>query len=699
MNKAIRLSNKTNTFSFDVEGMTCAACAARIERVLDKNFNPEEIIVSFPLKTAKIKLSDEKAVTSEEIIKKINSIGYQASLEKKEEVKKRNLLDWIIPIISLGLTLSLRFLFEASLDSVAYVIGFIIVLIFGRSFHISAFKKIKFLDFNMDTLISIGSLSSLIISVLPNELLGSGNTFNGESKMFLDTGAFIISFILIGKTIEEKVIDDAVQSTNSLKNRIPKKILITRSGEKIESEIENLIEGDLFSVTVGEIIPTDGIIVNGSTNVDESLLTGESIPIAKDTGDSVIGGSINLEGLIEVKVDSDYTNSTYNIIEELIESAQTSKPKIQKSLDKVTQFFVPTVIGISLFTFFYKLIINNQTIFDSLAVAISVLVIACPCALGLATPIVIYKSSQISKNRGFIFKSFDLLQRFSDIKSLVFDKTGTLSTGVFTIDSITNVDGNKSETEVLKYVASVEVNSKHPIARSLVYEAEKKDIEFFDAKNVKEVPGLGISAIVEGINVKIQKNKQSVSTSLEVKINNETYLINLKEESSVSVDFVREIKKEKDIFILSGDKEESVKRFAENIEISNYYSDKTPEEKLDIIKTLQQEVGPVIYVGDGINDSPSIKQSDVGVSTSTSSQIAQVTGDILINRGGIEKITDVIQLSKNSKNRIYQNLFLAFIYNSLMIPIAVAGLITPQLAALAMALSSISVVLNSNRKL
>ena len=699
MNKAIRLSNKTNTFSFDVEGMTCAACAARIERVLDKNFTPEEIIVSFPLKTAKIILSDEKAVTSEEIIKKINSIGYQASLEKKEEVKKRNLFDWIIPILSLGLTLALRFLFEANLDSVAYVIGFIIVLIFGKSFHISAFKKIKFLDFNMDTLISIGSLSSLIISVLPNELLGSGNIFDGESKMFLDTGAFIISFILIGKTIEEKVIDDAVQSTSSLKSRIPKKILITRNGEKIESEIENLIEGDLFSVTVGEIIPTDGYILKGSTNVDESLLTGESIPIAKHAGDSVIGGSINLEGLIEVKVDSDYTNSTYNIIEELIESAQTSKPKIQKSLDKVTQFFVPTVIGISLFTFFYKLIINNQTIFDSLAVAISVLVIACPCALGLATPIVIYKSSQLSKNRGFIFKSFDLLQRFSDIKSLVFDKTGTLSTGVFTIDSITNIDGNKSETEVLKYVASVEVNSKHPIARSLVYAAEKKDIEFFDAKDVKEVPGLGISGVVEGINVQVQKNKQSASTSLEVKINNETYLINLKEESSVSIDFVKEIKKEKDIFILSGDKEESVKRFAENIEISNYYSDKTPEEKLDIIKTLQKEVGAVIYVGDGINDSPSIKQSDVGVSTSTSSQIAQVTGDILINRGGIEKITDVIQLSKNSKNRIYQNLFLAFIYNSLMIPIAVAGLITPQLAALAMALSSISVVLNSNRKL
>jgi Cu+-exporting ATPase len=699
MNKATQLSNKTSTLSFDVEGMTCAACAARIERVLNKNFTPEEITVSFPLKTAKIKLSDETDISSEEIIKKINSIGYQASLEKKEEVKRRNLFDWIIPIISLGLTIALRFLFEANLDSVAYVIGFIIVLIFGKSFHISAFKKIKFLDFNMDTLISIGSLSSLIISVLPNELLGSGNIFNGESKMFLDTGAFIISFILIGKTIEEKVIDDAVRSTSSLKSRIPKKILITRNGEKIESEIENLIEGDLFSVTVGEIIPTDGYIVNGSTNVDESLLTGESIPIAKHAGDSVIGGSINLEGLIEVKVDSDYTNSTYNIIEELIESAQTSKPKIQKSLDKVTQFFVPTVIGISLFTFFYKLIINNQTIFDSLAVAISVLVIACPCALGLATPIVIYKSSQLSKNRGFIFKSFDLLQRFSDIKSLVFDKTGTLSTGVFTIDSITNIDGNKSETEILKYIASVELHSKHPIARSLVYAAEKKDIEFFDAKEVKEVPGLGISGVVEGINVQIQKNKQSASTSLEVKINNETYLINLKEESSVSIDFVKEIKKEKDIFILSGDKEESVKRFAENIEISNYYSDKTPEEKLDIIKTLQQEVGPVIYVGDGINDSPSIKQSDVGVSTSTSSQIAQVTGDILINRGGIEKITDVIQLSKNSKNRIYQNLFLAFIYNSLMIPIAVAGLITPQLAALAMALSSISVVLNSNRKL
>ena len=697
MNKATQLSSQNNTLNLDIEGMTCAACAARIERVISKEEDVLDVSVSFPLKSAIVDIKNNERFDVDNLIKKVNTIGYKAKEADSLGSNKKVKFKFVVPFLSLLLTYILRFIFEAGLDILSYAIGSFVILILGRNFHISAFKKIKYLDFNMDTLISIGSLSALIISLLPSTVLGSDLSIT-NNKMFLDTGAFIVSFILIGKAIEDKVIEESVNESESIKSKMPKTLIVERSGQDLEVPIKEVVVGDSFKVSPGEIIPVDGVVLEGSTTVDESLLTGESIPLVKKSKDLVVGGSINLDGAIKVSVQESYQKSTYNIIEELIRTAQATKPEIQKSLDKVTQYFVPIVLIISVLTFLFRFLISDFALLDALKNSIAVLVIACPCALGLATPIVLFKTATLSKKDGYLFKNFDILQKFGDINTLIFDKTGTLSSGIFKISKIKNNNTSLKEDTILQIIASLESYSQHPIARSIVYEAELRDLKLLKANNVKEVPGLGIQGIVDDKKIVIEKNEDSNESSIIVKIDDEKIYIYLEEEVSVSSNFLDVLKDEKEIIILSGDKEVNVEKFAKSIGIKQYHSNKTPEAKLDFIKNKQLEE-KIIYVGDGVNDSPSIKQADIGITTSSSSQIAQVAGDILIHKGGLDTISDIFKLSKKSKSRIYQNLFLAFVYNTSMIPLAVSGAITPNLAALAMALSSISVVLNSSRKL
>ena len=697
MNKATQLSSQNNTLNLDIEGMTCAACAARIERVISKEEDVLDVSVSFPLKSAIVDIKNNERFDVDNLIKKVNTIGYKAKEADSLGSNKKVKFKFVVPFLSLLLTYILRFIFEAGLDVLSYAIGSFVILILGRNFHISAFKKIKYLDFNMDTLISIGSLSALIISLLPSTVLGSDLSIT-NNKMFLDTGAFIVSFILIGKAIEDKVIEESVNESESIKSQMPKTLIVERSGQHLEVPIKEVVVGDSFKVSPGEIIPVDGVVLEGSTTVDESLLTGESIPLVKKSKDLVVGGSINLDGAIKVSVQESYQKSTYNIIEELIRTAQATKPEIQKSLDKVTQYFVPIVLIISVLTFLFRFLISDFALLDALKNSIAVLVIACPCALGLATPIVLFKTATLSKKDGYLFKNFDILQKFGDINTLIFDKTGTLSSGIFKISKIENNNSSLKEDTILQIIASLESYSQHPIARSIVYEAELRDLKLLKAKDVKEVPGLGIQGIVDDKKIVIEKNEDSNESSIIVKIDDEKIYIYLEEEVSVSSNFLDVLKNEKEIIILSGDKEVNVEKFAKSIGIKQYHSNKTPEAKLDFIKNKQLEE-KIIYVGDGVNDSPSIKQADIGITTSSSSQIAQIAGDILIHKGGLDTISDIFKLSKKSKSRIYQNLFLAFVYNTSMIPLAVSGAITPNLAALAMALSSISVVLNSSRKL
>jgi Cu+-exporting ATPase len=685
MNKATPLSQVKNTLTLDLEGMTCAACAARIERVISKNESIDSVSVNFPLKKAVIKY--QQNINIDELIQKISSIGYSADISTpKEEVKVSYKNTFLIPFISLVLSAGISRGFNTDNSTISYFLGFIVIFIFGRRFHISALKKIKHLEFNMDTLISLGSLSSVAVSLLPSS----------NSDMFLDAGAYIVSFVLFGKAVEEISIKDSVNVSEAIKNSRPQNAKVLSEESIVITKVSDLKTGDLIGISPGEIIPIDGVIKTGNSSTNEDFLTGESRPIDKSVGDTVLAGSINLDGYLEVEV-KEGAVSTYDFIEALILEAQSTTPAIQKSLDKITQFFVPSILILSLFTFVYRYSILEIDLIRSLEIAISVLVIACPCALGLATPIILYKASSLAYSDGYIFKNFDKLQNIKQLKKIIFDKTGTLTSGIFNITKIDTSNSNLSEESVLSFVASIEIKSNHPVAKSLVLEAERRELPLFVSNEVREDIGSGIRGIVDGIQV-IVKRKKGVENILEVSIGDENVFIVLEEDLTVNDSLLKKIKKDYDISILSGDNLEKVETLAKKIGIDHALGDQTPEDKLKYVKRMQESEG-VIFIGDGINDSPSLQQADVSITTSVSSQIAQASSDVVIQKGGLEKILNIRNLATKSSKRVRQNLFLAFIYNTLMIPVAVSGNISPKLGALAMALSSISVVINSSRKL
>ena len=685
MNKATLLSQNSNTLSLDLDGMTCAACAARIERVISKNESIESVSVNFPLKKAVIKSNKDFDV--DRVIEKISAIGYSAKVTDKRVPEKENYSKtFLIPFFSLAFSIGVSQAFNANNSFLAYLLGFTVIFVFGRRFHISAVKKISHFEFNMDTLVSLGSLSSVVVSLFPSS----------NSDMFLDAGAYIISFVLFGKAVEEISIQKSIDVSEAIKNSKPQYAKLLSNGMVEVKKVSDLNGGDFIGVSPGEIIPIDGIITAGSSSTNEDFLTGESKPINKKTGDGVMAGSINLDGYIEVEV-KDGGVSTYDFIEQLILEAQSSTPSIQKTLDRITQFFVPGILLLSLSTFLYRYLLVSTELMRSLEIAISVLVIACPCALGLATPITLYKASTLGYRDGFLFKNFDKLQNLKELNKIIFDKTGTLTSGIFTIKKIDTGNTKLSENEILSYVASLEIKSNHPIAKSLLLESERKNLSFFSSSNVKEDIGSGIHGIVNGLDVSIV-GKNDIENMLEVTIDNQQAYIHLEEDLTVDQDLITEIKKYYEILILSGDSSEKVSLLAEELNIKHALGDQAPEDKLSYVKSLQETEG-VIFIGDGVNDSPSLQQADVAITTSISSQIAQASSDIVIHEGGIEKILNIRDLALRSSRRVRQNLFLAFIYNSLMIPIAVAGSISPKLGALAMAMSSISVVLNSSRKL
>ena len=685
MNRATLLSRNNETLTLDLEGMTCAACAARIERVIAKNEYVESVSVNFPLKKAVIKFS--KNLHTDEIIKKISSIGYSANISTQKDIQKDNYgKTFLVPFLSLVFSAGISQGFNNGNPLLSYLLGFIVIFLLGRNFHISAAKKILHFEFNMDTLISLGSLSSVLVSLLPSS--------NGD--MFLDAGAYIVSFVLFGKAVEEISIKNSIDLSEAIKNSKPQNAKLLSKGNIEVKKVSELSGGDLIGISPGEIIPIDGVVTSGSSSTNEDFLTGESKPIDKNLGDSVLAGSINLNGYIEVEVSHEGI-STYDFIEKLILEAQSTTPSIQKTLDKVTQFFVPGILVLSLTTFLYRYFLSNTELIRSLEIAISVLVIACPCALGLATPIILYKASALGYRDGFIFKNFDKLQRLKELNKIIFDKTGTLTSGIFSIKKIDLGNSKLTEDEILSYVASLEIKSNHPVAKSLLLEAEKRNLSLFSSENVKEVIGSGIHGLINDLNVSIVK-KKDIENKLEITIGNQKAYIHLQEDLTVDENLINKMKKYYDLSILSGDSSHKVSLLAKELGIKNALGDQSPEDKLAFVKSIQKTEG-VIFIGDGVNDSPSLQQADVAITTTVSSQIAQASSDIVIHEGGIEKILDIRDLAIMSAKRVRQNLFLAFIYNTLMIPIAVSGNISPKLGAFAMAMSSISVVLNSSRKL
>ena len=686
MNKATPLSADTKTLVLSVEGMTCAACAARIERVLNKEDSVKDVVVNFPLKKAVLEVNPDDE-NSDEYIQKIRSIGYSAKEEVSEE-KKNNITKFSIPLISLLLTLTINPLIQNNQNLLALGIGSLIIFFFGRKFHLSALKNLKILNFNMDTLISIGSLSSFVIGVLPN---------NGE-LMYLETGGFIISFILLGKTIEEISIKSSISISDSIIESIPKDVNVYDNQTLVRKPLDLIDVGELIVIKKGEIAPLDGIVRRGSSEVDESIISGESVPLLKKSGDNVISGSINLGSEIEIEVTKKAGDTTINYIEKLILKAQTGKPEVQDLVDRVTNIFVPSILILSFINFLIKALVFDNSFPDTISSTIAILVVACPCALGLATPIVLFRTASISNRNGFIFKNFDYLQRFNQLDTIIFDKTGTLTSGIFKIESILDDNGEDAGDEILRILASVEQNSNHPIAKSILLESEIQGLELLPVEKFVETPGVGVSGIVQNKNITVTKSVDNLINDLILKINDKQYRVKLVEDETVNKELIKSLSKDYELEILSGDKSEKVKEIGINLNIEKVYGDQSPEDKLEYIKNKQRNK-KVGFVGDGINDSPALQQANVSLSFAQSTQIAQSVSDIIIFKGGLEKLGSIFNISKNSNRRIAQNLFFAFIYNVIMIPIAVSGNIMPSMAALAMALSSLSVVINSSRKL
>jgi len=692
---------ETKKIELKVEGMNCTNCALGIKKQLEKE-GFEEVEVNFA--TAEVSfanVSKDKILLAKD---KINSLGYQvvepdeSSIKGLSSIEKKFYFS-IIFTIPLLVAMFLPFpilhhpIFQLCLTIPVFILG---LFHFGKS----AYHSLKSGVPNMDVLIILGATAAFIYS-----LIGTINQL-GHHYLFYETTASIISLILLGNMLEHiavKRTTSAIDELVKMQKVVAKKIIIDSDTETIE-EIESfkIRKDDLLLINSGDKIPMDGEIYWGNGSIDESMITGESIPIDKTISDTLIGGTILLSGNIKMKVTAVGKETVLSQIIELVKNAQQDKPTLQSLADKISAIFVPAVVFISIITFILSYFIFHVEFQSSLMQSIAVLVIACPCALGLAIPTaVIVGVGRVAKN-GILIKGGSTLQKFSSVKKIIFDKTGTLTTGKFKINQITCF--GKTEEEIKSIVLSLEKFSSHPIAKSLVLELNK--YEPFEVINVEETKGLGISA-----DDKTGNNFQIGSYGIaKAYTTDNTHSIYLLEDNKLiaHIDMEDEIKPDAiacvkyfnnkgiETILLSGDKKEKCELFANKIGIKKVFSEQSPEDKLRIIDELTKE-GDVAMVGDGINDAPALSKASVGVSLSNATQVAIKSAQVVLMNGNLSLLPKTYAISKNTIKIIKQNLFWAFFYNVIAIPFAAVGLLSPMIAAAAMAMSDIVVVFNSLR--
>ncbi|MFH1181661.1 MAG: copper-translocating P-type ATPase, partial [Candidatus Woesearchaeota archaeon] len=575
----------------------------------------------------------------------------------------------------------------------------------GWRFYKGAWHSIKNKAANMDTLIALGTSAAYFFS-LYNVL------FNPMGGQYFEVSAILITLVILGKWLEALTTGRTSDAIKKLMQLSPKTALVIRKGKEIEIGISDIVLGDIVVVKPGGKIPVDGAVVKGDSSVDESMLTGESIPVEKKKGDKVIGGTINKHGVIEFKAEKIGENTTLAHIIKLIEDAQSRKAPIQKFADRISEFFVPTVIVIALLAFTGWYLAGAGTDFAVIA-AVSVLVIACPCALGLATPTAVMVGSGMGAERGILIKGGDALEAAHKLKYIVLDKTGTITKGV---PAVTDVMGGK---DALKIAASLEKNSEHPLAEAIV----KKAKETFKTAGFRAIPGKGVTAKIGSKqyflgNRKLMKDRKIDYSEKEGKIEKlekegKTVMI-LAEKKVIGLiavaDTIRETSAEAvralqglglQVYMITGDNERTAKAIAAKAGIRNVFADVLPEKKAGYVKMLQQK-GKTAMVGDGINDAPAIATADIGIAMGSGTDVALETGNVVLMRNDLGDVARAIRLSRFTMSKIRQNLFWALFYNVLGIPIA-AGvlypftgwLLSPILAGSAMAFSSVSVVTNT----
>lgn len=707
----------------NIEGMTCSACSNGLEKYLNKQEGVISASVNLVMATALIEYEDNLSI--KDLNRFVKEAGFKSLGEKKEEKKSNELtkliifsiLGIILMYISMGQMINLptpkilNMMESPRVYAITLMILSLLFIFYGFDIIKNGIKNIVHKMPNMDSLVGVGVIVNFVYSLWNTVQVFMGNT-SLVHHLYFESSAIIILFVKIGRYIDKKNKDKAVDTIKNLVTITPKNGTILKDGKELQVTINEIQKGDTIISKPGEKIAVDGTIINGKTHTDESFITGESKPVSKKVGDTVIAGSINYDGYIEYRAEKIGRDSSISNIVKMVVEATNTKAPIARIADKISGYFVPAIFIIALISFVLNFVITKD-INDSILALVSVLVVACPCALGLATPLAMVVAIGNCSRRGILVKSSETLEAINKVDTIVFDKTGTLTTGKMSI-----ADGVYNEV-TLKILKSLEKNSNHPLAKS-IYNNEK---DIFEVQDFEEVPGLGVKGIINGKQYYAGNYKYVEKMNVENKLRDNEAIFASKGESIVYLfdeketvliigladtikkditDTIKKLEKlDKKIIMLTGDNEKTARAIAKQIGIENIISNVNPEQKLDKIKELNKN-NNVAMVGDGINDSPSLKAATVGISVENGTDISADSADVILLNENMDNIVKIFALGKRTIRIIKENLFWALFYNVCMIPLATGLLpiaLNPMIASLAMTLSSLTVVLNSLRLL
>lgn len=696
---------------FKIKGMHCASCVTVIEKSLKKNQGVIEAIVNLANENVVVSYTPD-LIDENKIIKSIEQSGYKvvkAKVEKDEtdELKRKLIISLILTLPVFILSMILKHDFMPYQGFVMFILATFVQFFIGWEFYRNAFYALKDFSANMDTLVAMGTTAAYFYSIY---LL----FWTQAHHFYFETSSVLITVIILGRYLEKKAKKKTGDAIRKLIDFSPKTAVVFKDRREEIIPVENIEAGDIVVIKPGEKIPADGTVVEGNSFVDESAVTGEPIPVEKKYGDIVISGSVNQHGSFKFRAERVGKDTVLQRIIRLIQEVQNTKIPVQKMVDTISSYFVPVVIIIAVSTFLIRFYFLNNELSISIMAAVSVLVIACPCALGLATPVAVVAGTGIAAGNGILFRNPEVIEITGKIRNLIVDKTGTITKGKPEVIDVVPFSGDMDSKEILKVTASLENNSEHPLAKAIMVQ-NKNGI--YKTDNFRSFPGYGVQGTIEnkkyyagntefiekkGINTDFCKERldefqnKGLTTILLADENKIFGVIatgdKLKDDSKQAIELLT--KENINIYLVTGDNKKAAEKIAEEAGIKNIYSEVLPDNKVKIVGALKR-YGITGFVGDGINDAPAIAQADVGFVMAAGSDISTEAGDIVLMKNSIKDIYGAIILSRKILSKIKQNLFWAFFYNVIGIPVAALGLLNPMVAGAAMALSSVSVVLNS----
>ncbi|WP_404466645.1 heavy metal translocating P-type ATPase [Planococcus rifietoensis] len=738
------------TKTFTIEGMTCASCVQSVEKATRKlegvaesnvNMATEKMVIRFD--PQQITVNDIKAAVADAGYTAVEDVDGESTADKDREKKQQHIHSmwrrfWMsgaltIPLLLISMGHMIGMPLPAVVDPMMNPVNFVLVqlvltvpvMILGKSFFTVGFKTLFKGHPNMDSLIALGTSAAFIYSVIATVFVLMGNS-GYTTNLYYESAAVILTLITLGKYFEALSKGKTSEAIKKLMGMAPKTAIVVRGGVETEIPVDAVETGDIVIVKPGEKLPVDGVVVEGTTAIDESMLTGESMPVEKAAGDRVIGASINKNGAIRYEATKVGKDTALAQIIKLVEDAQGSKAPIAKMADIISGYFVPIVIAISILSGLAWYIGGQSGLF-AFTIAISILVIACPCALGLATPTAIMVGTGKGAEHGVLIKSGGALETTHAIDTIVFDKTGTITEGKLTVTDVLIAQDGLSEDELLSLAASAEKGSEHPLGEAIVKSAEQQQLALKPVERFNAIPGHGIEVFIEGKEIQLGNRKlmddsgialgefaaasdriaNQGKTPMFVAVDGEFAGI-IAVSDTVKPSSVHAIRKLQDmgikVVMLTGDNKLTAAAIAKQVGIDEVLSEVLPEEKANEVKKLQAQGNKVAMAGDGINDAPALAQADIGIAIGSGTDVAMESADIVLMRSDLMDVPTAIQLSKSTIKNIKQNLFWAFAYNVLGIPIAMGilylfggPLLNPMIAAAAMSFSSVSVLLNALR--